>query len=99
MSPSDIEVLLHFHRTAEDHPRMEAPAVKEAIRSFVANGLMTRTLDGYGLTQRGQAHVLQLCETPWPTAAWVGANGIAFCNNRIAGLLREHTLMSEGPPP
>lgn len=35
MTPSALEVLLHFHSIPEPHPRATAPAVMEAIAGFV----------------------------------------------------------------
>ena len=76
MTPNDIEVLLHCHTSPAIHTRGDAPAVKEAIRSLEANGLIERRdQEWYHTTARGQAHVEQLCSLGWPTLAWIGANG------------------------
>jgi len=76
MTPNDIEILIHCHVSPAVHPRADAPAVKEALRSLEVNGLIEqRDGDGYCTTKRGQAHMDQLCGLAWPTKAWVGADG------------------------
>lgn len=76
MTPNDIEILIHCHVSPLVHPRMEAPAVKEAYRNLEANGLIEqRNEDCYHTTDRGKAHIEVLCSTPWPTQAWIDSNG------------------------
>ena len=77
MTPNGIEILLHCHTSPQAHPRANAPAVQEALRSLLVNGLI-RSEDGgyYSTTERGMAHVEQLCRLPWPVSEWVGADGV-----------------------
>ena len=75
MTPNDIEILIHYHVSPEPHPRITAPAVESATLMLEENGLIQR-IDGiYRTTERGRAHVEQLCNLDFPRAAWVGANG------------------------
>lgn len=76
MSPNDIDVLLHYHRSPEPHDRLDAPAVQEAIRVFVAAGLLklgssSGPTDTYEITEGGMMLVEQLCAVPWPVLRWV----------------------------
>lgn len=76
MTPSDIEVLLHIHVCPEPHPRESAPAVDAGITRLLGTGLIEPLAVGkYHTTDRGAAHIRQLCQLPFPTVQWVGANG------------------------
>lgn len=76
MTPNDIEILIHCHVSPAVHPRADAPAVQQALRSLETNGLIEqRDGEGYSTTSRGQAHMEQLCGLAWPVEAWVGADG------------------------
>jgi len=76
MTPNDIEILIHCHVSPRPHPRADAIAVKETLRSLETNGLIERRGGGeYCTTKRGQAHMEQLCGLAWPVEAWVGADG------------------------
>lgn len=78
MTPNAIEILIHCHVSPMPHPRRDAPAVAEELRSLQVNGLIEpdpNFSNGYRTTNRGRAHVQQLCRTPWPVKAWVGADG------------------------
>ena len=79
MTPSDIEVLIHCHVSPTRHPRESAPAIRETLRSLVANGLIRQEDEGhYSTTDRGRAHIEQLCSLPWPTQAWINYKGEPF---------------------
>ena len=78
MTPNGIEVLIHCHVCPLPHPRRDAPAVEEELRSLKLNGLIEErpgTNDVFITTARGRAHIEQLCSTPWPVQAWIGADG------------------------
>lgn len=48
MTPNDIEILIHCHVCPEPHPRKDAPAVDESLKSLERNGLIEQRLgDGY----------------------------------------------------
>ena len=42
MTPSDIEVLLHYHCSPEPHPRIDAPAVREVTKRFLKDGIIKK---------------------------------------------------------
>lgn len=76
MTPNEIEVLIHCHVCQAQHPRADALEVRDALESFFRNGLITKEKDGvYHTTDRGAAHISQLCNTPWPRQIWVDEMG------------------------
>lgn len=83
MTPNEIEVLLHYHTSPSVHPRIDAPAVRGAIEGFLKNGIFRCGENDRGLlvkalyetTDKGNALVQMLCNTPYPTQQWVDANG------------------------
>lgn len=78
MTPNAIEILIHCHVCSEPHPRRYDTAVNKELKSFLVNGLIKEEpgLTGvYKTTDRGCAHIEQLCRTPWPKQAWIAADG------------------------
>lgn len=79
MTPCAIEVLIHCHVSNEPHPRKDFPAVREEFENLEANGLIrmygSHGVYAYTTTEKGAAHVAQLCATPFPTQAWLDAQG------------------------
>lgn len=79
MTPNDIDILLHYYTTPEEHERIEAPAVSKAIQSFLDRGILRlATLDeklvwagSYRVTEKGQKLVTMLCSTPDPVFRWI----------------------------
>lgn len=77
MTPNDIDVLLHYHCCCDEHERIHAPAVAEAINGFVQDGILRprqqRSEHGssYETTERGVALVELLCRTEYPVQVWV----------------------------
>lgn len=83
MTPLEIEILLHYHCRATDYRDgdFSAPAVKETIERFRADGLIAELIfqpipktgrghapaPRYALTERGQAMVDALCAVPLPS--------------------------------
>lgn len=79
LSPSDIEVLLHCHVCPAPHPRSGAPAVRAAIDMFAyADMIEVWEPTGGALgepsywrtTDKGDAFVKALCNTPEPVQTW-----------------------------
>ena len=77
MSPSDIEVLLHYYVSPSPHPRVEAPAVAKAVVRFVHDDIFCVTGEtecigsGFRVTDRGEAFISMLLGTPYPEKKWV----------------------------
>lgn len=68
-TPSDIEVLLHYNCSVIPHPRVHAPAVKDAIEHYLSRGIIEVDPlrgSGYKLTSRGEAWLHMICSTPLP---------------------------------
>lgn len=77
-SPSNIEVLLHFHCGVGPHPREEAEAVQEAIDRFIQDDVIAPEGEKPGVfrtTKKGQAWVQALCNVEPPKPAWVDSHG------------------------
>lgn len=78
MSPSDLEVLLHYHRTSMPHPRWDAPAVIGAIDGFLKDGIIVENQENriktYTITDKGKAWLTMILKTPMPLTAWVDEN-------------------------
>lgn len=79
MTPSDIEILIHYHVSQEVHPRIHAPAIQESIDRFIAWGILEP--DTHKTTEKGHALIATLCNTEMPRQAWVDSN-----NNLIEDL-------------
>ena len=75
MTPYEIRLLIHFHTTPAPYKHTDAPIYQPTIDSFVANGLIKKDDDSYQTTERGAAHIEQLCATPWPVQRWVNQVG------------------------
>jgi len=78
MTPLKIEMLLWYYSRVEDYREgdFSAPAVREAIDSFLADGLLMLSdavprTRSYCLTDRGEAYVKHLMAIPLPVAVWV----------------------------
>jgi hypothetical protein len=66
-SPSNIEVMLHCYYSPEPHPRRQAPAVQQAYRHFLEEGLIVPDGEGhFKTTPKGSAWVEMICATPYP---------------------------------
>jgi len=77
MTPNDIDVLLHCHCCPGEHPRIGAPAVDGAIEMLFGEGLIERSGEHgcYATTEKGRAHVRQICNLPFPQRKWFGHDG------------------------
>lgn len=83
LTPNDIDVLIHFCVCPAPHERQGAPAVRESIAMFVAAGILepSESRSGYQGTERGLAHLKQLCSIPYPTMSWVDVTGMVIKDN------------------
>lgn len=80
MTPNDIEILIHCHVSGSKHPRLEAPAVKESILAFLNDGMISELdeIGFYGTTDKGKAHIAQLCSLPLPKLQFVRFDGVVL---------------------
>lgn len=92
MSPNDIEVLIHcVCQPFKVHPRIEAPAVADCLRRFVAAGIVIKDPNApvseelYMATDRGRVHLEQLCQIPYPKQVWVREDGTAITERIASG--------------
>ena len=68
-SPNNIDVLLHCHTRVCPHPKIDAPAVAEALEMFERLGVIKKTSEPgrYKTTPLGKAWVEDLCSVCMPT--------------------------------
>ena len=79
MTPNDIDILLHYYTTPEEHGRIAAPAVSETVHSFLDRGILrlvtsdekARWAGSYRVTEKGNKLVEMLCATPDPVNRWI----------------------------
>ena len=83
LTVNDIQVLLHFHVSPEQHPRSFTPAVKDATAMLLKEGMIVVRGDQSGFdtdgssaplyetTIRGMAFVEVLKHTPFPVCVWM----------------------------
>lgn len=76
-SPNNIEILIHCYTTPTAHPRIDAPAVIEAIGEFLESGCIVPAAgkDQYRTTPKGDAWVKLLCNVEMPREVYVDAYG------------------------
>ncbi len=76
MSPLEINFLLHCYYSPEPHERIDAPAMGSVVTNLIAEGLIVANgKDIWKTTDRGNAHVEQLCNLPFPRLEWIGYDG------------------------
>ncbi len=76
MTPNDIEILIHCYVSPTAHPRFEANV--DVIGQLVNAKLIERCGEEpnvYTTTERGNAHIHQLCTTSWPVQVWTDGHG------------------------
>jgi hypothetical protein len=80
-SPCNIEVLLHCYYSSDAHPREDTPGVQSSYRLLELCSLIEPVYNDkssenkYRTTERGRAHIQQLCTLPLPSSVWVDSNG------------------------
>ena len=77
MTPVAIELLLKCYYSPAPLEGLEYPAQREVVENFIADGLIVpgKESNCYTVTDRGNAHVYQLCNLPYPVAVWMGGDG------------------------
>lgn len=72
ITPNDLDILLHYNRLREPHPRAQAPVVRDAIEGFLEHGIL-KPYDirpQYHLwcqmTDRGRRWLKAILEVPYP---------------------------------
>lgn len=66
LNPSNLELLIHCHVTPEQHPRGDAPAIKEGIHYLLKEGMIERYDRSYTTTKKGQFYIEHLLSLPFP---------------------------------
>lgn len=75
-TPLHLKLLLHAYSHPEPWPH-NGGCAHEYEQQLVLSGLIQSHASGhyYECTQKGRAHVEQLCRLPFPTQVWMAANG------------------------
>jgi len=75
MTPNDIEILIHCYVSPVKHPRYDN--IKDILESFVVDGLVVDKGNGiFHTTEKGAAHIRQLCSLPIPAVQYVRFDGV-----------------------
>jgi len=76
MTPYEIKLLVHHYCTEDPYPQ-HSEILSDTLRIFIDNGLIEQVIpeDHYKITDRGMAHIDQLCNISWPTQVWVDERG------------------------
>jgi len=81
MTPLTITVLLHCYTSQAPVPNARAPAVKDTIIWLIRERMILPVQgvgDVYATTERGVAHIVQLCKTRMPSHQWLDSAGQAI---------------------
>lgn len=75
MTPNDIEILIHCYVSPTKHPRYDNN--KDVFDGFVDAGLIVDKGNGiFHTTEKGAAHIRQLCGLPLPTVKYLRFDGV-----------------------
>lgn len=71
-TPSNLEILLHFHASPEKHPRYDAPAVREGVSYLLEQEMLARTKVDfvYTTTEKAKYYLSYLMAVPFPVVTW-----------------------------
>jgi hypothetical protein len=77
MTPISIEILLKCYYSPEPLEFIDSTVTQEIVREFMDDGLIELGDESgcFKATEKGRAHVEQLCNLPYPVAVWIGGNG------------------------
>jgi hypothetical protein len=85
ITPAEIEILLYCYHSPEIHPRIDSLCVKSGLANLemclliepqvYMSGIDTTNLSTHRTTERGSAHIKQLCSLPLPKHVWANQNG------------------------
>ena len=78
ITPNHLDVLIHYNSSPSRHEREDAPAVRDAIRQFVEDGILEparASKSGFEVTEKGHAWLCAILAVPYPTQAWLDAAG------------------------
>lgn len=89
-TPCIIEVLIHYNMCSDPHPRLQYPAIQDAIEYLLKHELIrsSRTSEdiSFVTTKKGQLHIKQLCNVPFPVekTKWIGYDGkeLDYCKEK-----------------
>ena len=62
-SPNEINVLLHYYVTTDNHPNIQYPAIRAAVEMYVNQGILSRDNQ---VTEKGKLFIETILSTPFP---------------------------------
>ena len=82
LTPLHIKLLLHAYSHPEPWPH-NGGCSDEYEKHLVSAGLVKIADDGgyYDCTEKGKAHVEQICTMQFPRQAWIAADGTVLTTN------------------
>jgi hypothetical protein len=72
LTPLKVSMLIELHCSpdfAKTFPHLDFPAQQGALKEFVCNDLLM--IPEYKLTERGEALIKKILDTPLPKLTWV----------------------------
>lgn len=66
VSPSNLELLLHCHVSPEQHPRLEAKAIKGGLEYLQGHGMIERYDRTWTTTEKGKFYIEYILSIPFP---------------------------------
>ena len=81
MTTTELELLIYHFRNQTPHPDIGNDEVNNAVNTLLGLDLITKDEGGnvddtYDITNKGHAHLEQLCNIPLPILKWVNTDGI-----------------------
>ena len=72
MTPLEVSILLHYHRSDEEPPNADSPAQAVALDKFVRAGLLGRRDDGthWAVHIALDLYIKAICDVPIPIQVW-----------------------------
>jgi hypothetical protein len=74
---NNVDVLIHYYTSPEEHPRKQSPAVQATIAMYLRDGIFesrsekqTHVQSSYQLTAKGLAFLDLILSTPYPILMW-----------------------------
>jgi hypothetical protein len=76
-NPLNLSVLLHCYYSPEPHPRINSPAVQDALNYLLRTNMISGGDNDniFHTTPRGEAYIKYLMALPFPEQHWIMPNG------------------------
>ena len=73
MTPIKLDILLHCHISPTAHPQYDSPAFRVELQNLMEEDIVRSTSKEniFALTQKGEAWLRLILETPMPILQWI----------------------------